>query len=61
MRCRVADESVVVINSRPVMAGNRPEDKTGRTPCFVTAGFGKRQKRLDLRRDEGKPKFVNSL
>ena len=61
MRCRVADESVVVLNSRPVKAGNRPEDKTGRTSCFVAVGFGRSQKRPDLRRDEDRPKFVRIL
>jgi len=33
-RCRVADESVVVINPRPVKAGNGLEDKTGETLCL---------------------------
>lgn len=58
MRCRVADESVVVLNSRPVMAGNRPEDKTGMTSCLVAMGFGKCQKRPDLRRDEDRLKIA---
>jgi len=31
MRCEVADESVVVMKSRPVKAGNSLEDKTGTT------------------------------
>jgi len=31
MRCEVADDSVVVIKSRPMKAGNSLEDKTGAT------------------------------
>ncbi|KXG78937.1 hypothetical protein [Thermotalea metallivorans] len=35
----VADESVVVINSGPMKAGNRPEGKTGRTLHLITVGY----------------------
>ena len=31
MRCEVADDSVVVLKSRPLKAGNGVEDKTGTT------------------------------
>jgi len=36
--CGVADESVVVINFRPMKAGNRLEEKTGRTLHLVAVG-----------------------
>ena len=35
MRCEVSDDSIVVLKSRPVKAGNRPEDKTGMTCDLV--------------------------
>lgn len=35
MTCRVADEPVVVMKSRPVKPGNRVEDKTGMTASRV--------------------------
>ena len=35
MRCEVADESVVVMKSRPVKAGNSLEGKTGMTRRLV--------------------------
>ena len=35
MRCEVADDSVVVMKSRPVKAGNSLEGKTGTTCRFV--------------------------
>jgi hypothetical protein len=38
MRCEVADESVVVMKSRPVKAGNSLEGKTGTTRRFVGGG-----------------------
>ncbi len=38
MRCEVADESVVVMKSRPVKAGNSVEDKTGMTCHLVGRG-----------------------
>ena len=38
MRCRVADESVVVMNPQPVKAGNRPEGKTEGTAALVSLG-----------------------
>ena len=37
MRCEVADESVVVMKSRPVKAGNSLEGKTGMT-CRLVDG-----------------------
>jgi hypothetical protein len=43
MRCRVADESVVVKKSRPEKAGNRLEDKTGMT-CGLNHGDAQSQK-----------------
>ena len=43
MRCEVADDSVVVMKSRPVKAGNSLEDKTG-TTCRLSTGAGERQK-----------------
>jgi hypothetical protein len=44
MRCEVADDSVVVMKSRPEKAGNRLEEKTGTTCCMALAGAGERQK-----------------
>jgi hypothetical protein len=38
MRCEVADESVVVMKSRPVKAGNRLEGKTGMTRRMIDGG-----------------------
>ena len=38
MRCEVADESVVVMKSRPMKAGNSLEDKTGMTCRMVDRG-----------------------
>jgi hypothetical protein len=38
MRCEVADESVVVMKSRPVKAGNSLEGKTGTTRRKVGGG-----------------------
>jgi predicted transcriptional regulator len=38
MRCEVADESVVVMKSRPVKAGNSVEGKTGMTCRLVDRG-----------------------
>jgi hypothetical protein len=53
--CRVADESVVVVNSQPTKAGNRLEGKTERTvPLRHWAWWAKSL--LVPRRDEGKPK-----
>ena len=37
-RCKVADESVVVIKFRPMKAGNRLEGKTGMTNSGVCWG-----------------------
>lgn len=55
MWCRAADESAVVMNLQPMKAGNGPEGKTGGTAAKETPGVSG-QKRLRLRRDEGKPK-----
>jgi hypothetical protein len=38
MRCEVADESVVVMKSRPVKAGNSLEGKTGMIRRLVDGG-----------------------
>jgi hypothetical protein len=38
MRCEVAENSVVVMKSRPAKAGNRLEDKTGTTHRLVGGG-----------------------
>ncbi len=43
MQCEVADESVVVMKSRPVKAGNRLEGKTGMT-WHLLSGTDERQK-----------------
>jgi hypothetical protein len=37
-RCKVADESVVVMKSRPEKAGNSLEEKTGTTRGLVRGG-----------------------
>jgi hypothetical protein len=37
-RCKVADDSVVVMKSRPEKAGNRLEEKTGTTRGVVRGG-----------------------
>ena len=52
MRCKVADESVVVLKSRPVKAGNSLEGKTGMTQRRSSLGADMRQKPYQLRRDE---------
>lgn len=53
----MADESVVVMNPRPMMAGNGPEEKTEGTAVKVPLGrVGQKSDRL--RRDESKPKRV---
>lgn len=38
MRCKVADEPVVVMKSRPVKPGNGVEDKTETTRWLLTWG-----------------------
>lgn len=38
MRCEAADESVVVMKSGPMKAGNKLEDKTGTTRGDVARG-----------------------
>ena len=43
-QCEVADDSVVVMKSRPEKAGNSLEEKTGMTCCTMSAGTGERQK-----------------
>ena len=52
MRCRVADDSVVVSKPFPVKAGNSLEDKIKVTLCIVIKRYEKCQKRSYLRRDE---------
>ena len=51
MRCEKSDESIVVMKSRPMKAGNRLEDKTGTTGGLF-AGACICQKRCRLRREE---------
>jgi hypothetical protein len=51
MRCEVADDSVVVLKSRPKKPGNGVEDKTGTTHGLFMGAVGC-QKRRRLRRDE---------
>ena len=51
-RCEVADDSVVVMKSRPVKPGNSVEDKTGMTQRPGSLGAVMRQKPWLLRRDE---------
>jgi len=52
MRCEVADDSVVVMKSRPVKAGNSLEDKTG-TTCRLSRQEPVSAKSLiGMRRDE---------
>ena len=48
----MADESVVVMKSRPVKAGNGVEDKTGMTLYPGVWGADMCQKPCRLRRDE---------
>ena len=43
MQCEVADDSVVVIKSRPEKAGNRLEEKTGMICCTMSTGADERQ------------------
>jgi hypothetical protein len=52
MRCEVADESVVVMKSRPEKAGNSLEEKIGMTCSTLSAGDSRRQKPCCLRREE---------
>ncbi len=60
MRCEVADDSVVVMKSRPLKASNRPEDKIGMT-CGLSTGAAFSQKRMQLRRDEVYLKFFKNM
>lgn len=57
-RCEVADESVVVMKSRPVKSGNSMEGKTGTTWWPGSPGTGRSQKPYQLRRDEVYLKFL---
>ena len=52
MRCEVADDSVVVMKSRPVKAGNRLEDKTGTTCRKSWRGLVGAKSLIGVRRDE---------
>ena len=51
-RCEVADDSVVVMKSRPVKAGNRLEGKTGMIRRLCSLGADMSQKPYQLRREE---------
>ena len=52
MRCEVADDSVVVMKSRPVKAGNRLEGKTGMTCRSSRQGLVSAKSLTRMRRDE---------
>jgi len=52
MRCEVADESVVVMKSRPMKAGNRLEDKTGTTRRTCRRGPLCAKSRGGMRRED---------
>ena len=58
MRCEVADDSVVVMKSRPVKAGNRLEDKTGTTCRKCRQGPLSAKSLIGMRRDEVHSKFL---
>ena len=44
MLCRVADDPVVVLNSRPEKPGNSVEDKTERTDAACASGLTEKPK-----------------
>jgi hypothetical protein len=52
MRCEVAEDSVVVMKSRPVKAGNRLEDKTGTIRRLVGGGRNAPKAVSGMRRDD---------
>ena len=52
MRCEVADDSVVVMKSRPVKAGNRLEGKTGMTCRSSRQGLVSAKSLIRVRREE---------
>ena len=56
MWCWEADESVVVIKSQPMKAGNSLEGKTEMTLCSIIVTPSSREETKVMRRDEGKPK-----
>ncbi len=58
MRCEVADDSVVVMKSRPVKAGNSLEDKTGMTCRPSRQGLVSAKSLIGMRRDEVHSKFL---
>lgn len=53
----MSDESVVAVKSLPMMASDRPEDKTKETACREMLG-NTTQKAEFLRKDEDKLKDV---
>jgi hypothetical protein len=61
MRCEVADESVVVMKSRPVKAGNRLEDKTGTTRRKSRRGPLCAKSHSGMRREEVYSKVSSKL
>ena len=52
MWCEVADDSVVVMKSRPMKAGNSLEDKTGMTCRLSRQGSVSVKSLIGMRRDE---------
>ena len=58
MRCEVADDSVVVMKSRPVKAGNSLEDKTGTICRESRQGLMSAKSLIRVRRDEVHSKFL---
>ena len=52
MRCEVTDDSVVVMKSRPVKAGNSLEGKTGTTCRSSRQGLVSAKSLIRMRRDE---------
>ena len=58
MWCEVADDSVVVMKSRPVKAGNRLEGKTGTTCRTCRQGPVSAKSLIGMRRDEVHSKFL---
>jgi len=59
MRCRVADESVVVMKLRPVKASNGVEDKTGVTCMYMQDLLGAKSPNK-VRREEVSTKLTGS-
>ena len=61
MRCEVADESVVVMKSRPVKAGNSLEGKTGTTRRKSRRGPSCAKSHGGMRREEVYSKVSSKL